>query len=144
MSPRRWGEGLKIARAAAVLAGRDHVIEDDLRPYARILPNHPDDFKTARDLCKAFRDKFTEAIEEARAGLSDVNAIVQPQREIVEGGGAADMSVLTNVSKLQKTLKTKIDAARQANAGRDMTSLDAIIAELADIEQFLHRAVLGG
>jgi MoxR-like ATPase len=144
MSPRRWGEGLKVARAAAVLAGRDHVIEDDLRPYARILPNHPDDFKTARDLCKAFRDKFTEAIEEARAGLADVNAIVQPQREIVEGGGAADMSVLTNVSKLQKTLKTKIDAARQANAGRDMTSLDAIVNELADIEQFLHRAVLGG
>lgn len=144
MSPRRWGEGLKIARAAAVLAGRDHVIEDDLRPFARVLPNHPDDFKVARDLCKSFRDKYTEAVEEARAGLQALAAEVQPQRDAVAAGGSADMSALTNVSKSLKSLKAKIEDARTANKGRDMTPIDKIVTDLADIEQFLHRAVLGG
>jgi MoxR-like ATPase len=144
MSPRRWGEGLKIARAAAVLAGRDHVIEDDLRPYARVLPNHPDDFKTARDLCKAFRDKFTEAVEETRAGLQEINKQIQPQRDAIATGGSPDMSVLTNVSKLMKQLRAKTKAARTANVGREMGALDKVEADLTEIEQFLHKAVLGG
>jgi MoxR-like ATPase len=144
MSPRRWGEGLKIARAAAVLAGRDHVIEDDLRPFSRVLPNHPDDFKVARDLCKAFRDKFTEAVEESRAGLTTVRTKVQPQMDAVAGGGSADMNELTNIAREMKVLKSKIDGAKSANVGRDLTSLDKVLADLGDIEQFLHKAVLGG
>jgi MoxR-like ATPase len=144
MSPRRWGEGVKLAQASAVLRGDTEVILDDLRTYARVLPNHPDDFKAARDLCKAFRDKFTEAVEESRAALTALIAEVQPQRDAVAGGAPADMSVPTNVSKSMKELKQRIDGARSANAGRDMTALDKVVSDLGDVEQFLHRAVLGG
>jgi hypothetical protein len=109
-----------------VLAGRDHVIEDDLRPFARVLPNHPDDFKTARDLCKAFRDKFTEAVEEARAGLQEINKQVQPQRDAIAAGGSADMSVLTNVSKLMKRSRQDRGRAQGEQRPRHGRRLDKV------------------
>lgn len=144
MSPRRWGEGIKLAKANAVLAGRDHVIEDDLRVYARVLRNHPDDFKVARDLTKAFRDKVSAAVEESASVLADIRKTLAPQRAKFDGGEQVDFQELTNVSKATNALRQKIEEAKRANSGRDLTSLESVEAELAGEEEWLMNAVLPG
>lgn len=144
MSPRRWGEGIRLAKANAVLAGRTMVTEDDLRVFARVLRNHPDDFKTARDLTKAFRDKVSAAVEESAAALADIRKALAPEREKVTNGESADFQALTNVSKQTNALRTKIEEAKAANNGRDLSTLDAVEAELGQEEEWLMSAVLPG
>jgi MoxR-like ATPase len=143
MSPRRWGEGVKLAQASAVLRGDTEVILDDLRTYARVLPNHPDDFKAARDLCKAFRDKFTEAVEQSRDALTEQVAKLQPARDAVAAGGSPDMTALIEVSKNLKEVKKRVEKAKADNAGRDHTQLDRVLTEANDAAQFIHDQVLG-
>lgn len=143
MSPRRWGEGLKLARANAVLNGRSQVTEDDLRVYTRVLLNHPDDVKVARDLCKAFRDKLTTAAEEARNALDEIEKLLKPQREALANGATVDFSALTNASKAVSALVSKIDEAKAANGGRSNDALDKIAGEIGEAQTFMQRAVLG-
>lgn len=143
MSPRRWGEGIKLAKAEAVLAGRDQVIEDDLRPFALVLLNHPDDATRVRDLCKGFRDKLTEAAEEATKGLKEIADKLAPERTRKEKGESYDFGALSEASSLLNVLKEKLDEIQRGHPGRDYTALDAIRADLGTHEQFMARAVLG-
>jgi MoxR-like ATPase len=143
MSPRRWGEGIKLAQANAVLNGRDHVNEEDLRPYARVLPAHPDDFKIARDLTKAFRDKLGAAVEESRSALTDVRALLAPQREKLAAGEQIDFAELTAASNLMKTLVAKVEEAKASNGGRTSPDLEKVLEDVKDEEKFMQRAVLG-
>jgi MoxR-like ATPase len=144
MSPRRWGEGMKLAKASAVLAGRDHVTIDDLRVFSRVLPNHPDDFKDARDLTKNFRDAFTEAVESARDALTEAVTALQPVRDTVAAGGAADTAVLTSVNLLLTKLEDKIAKTKKDHAARPTTQLDRVTAELGDARSFIFEQVTGG
>lgn len=143
MSPRRWGEGLKIARANAVLAGRDYVSEDDLRTYTNVLPNHPDDFGTARDLCKAFRDKFTEAVETARESLREIEAIFQPQRDIIAANGNTDANLLLSIRGNTKALKQKVAEWKVEHTSRDLDPFLRVEAELATIDAALQKEFFG-
>jgi MoxR-like ATPase len=143
MSPRRWGEGLKLAQASAVLAGRDAVNEEDLRPFARVLPGHPDDFKIAKDLTKAFRDKLGAAVEESRSALTDVRAKLAPQRDKLAAGEQIDFAELTAASNLMKTLVAKVEEAKASNGGRTSPDLEKVLEDVREEEKFMQRAVLG-
>lgn len=144
MSPRRWGEGMKLAKANAVLAGRDHVTVDDLRVFARVLPNHPDDFKDARDLTKNFRDAFTEAIESARDSLNDAAVQLQPVRDAVASNTAPDTSIMTNVNFLLTQIEEKIAKTKKDNPSRPTTQLDRVTTELGEHRQFIFDLITGG
>jgi MoxR-like ATPase len=140
-SPRRWGEGDKLARANAVLAGRDHVSEDDLRIYARVLLNHPDDEKTVKQLTAGFRDKLTAAAEEASTALDAVRELLAPQREAKAKGETIDFGKLSEANKLLSALSGKIDEAKKANGGRSNAQLDRVVADMAGESEFMRTAV---
>lgn len=146
MSPRRWGEGLKLARAVAVLAGRDTVTEDDLRVFVRVLPNHPDDFTTARDLTKHLRDKLTAVVEEAEKGVEEVRGLLAPARELVSNGQARsiDFKQLTEARQRAEVIEERLEAARKEHhGGQPHKGLDAIVAALDAEKEFVADIVLG-
>jgi hypothetical protein len=143
MSPRRWGEGLKLAKAHAILNGRDVVTEDDLRVYTRVLLNHPDDRKVARDLCKGFRDKLSVAAEEARAAVDALKASLAGEHQKKADGQTLDFAVLTNASKQIGAIRRKIEESMAANGGRTNPELDRCVSELEAEESFMQKAVLG-
>jgi MoxR-like ATPase len=144
MSPRRWGEGMKLAKASAVLAGRDHVLLDDLRVFTRVLPNHPDDFKTARDLTKNFRDPFTAVVEQARDALLEITNDLTPVRDAVAAGTAADTSVLTATNFKLQQLDERIAKAKADNPSRATSQLDKLTTEAGEVREFIVAQVMGG
>jgi MoxR-like ATPase len=141
MSPRRWGDGVDVAKASAVRAGRDHVIEDDFRVFTMILPNHPDDFKTVRDLCKAFRDKFTEAVEQARDALDEQLTPLLAQRDLDDAGQPLDMKVVSGAHRQLKVLRKRIAETKDAHQGRDHAQLDRLTAQIDDAAVFIKKVV---
>jgi MoxR-like ATPase len=141
MSPRRWGEGLKLARANAVLNGRSDVTEDDLRVYANVLLNHPDDVKKARDLCKGFRDKLSVAAEEARTAVDDLKKLLAVEREKHGKGETVDFAALGNAHKQAEIITAKIAEAKATNGGRSNPDIDRIEAEIGDERKFMARVI---
>jgi MoxR-like ATPase len=144
MSPRRWGDGLECAQAAAVRAGRDYVTEDDFRVFNYVLPNHPDDFKPVRDLCKNFRDKYTEAVEQARDAITEQMVKLDVERDKKSSGGAVEMKVLTDVNRTLKEVRERIAASMGEHQSRDSAPFDRLLAQIGEAEQWIHKQVLGG
>lgn len=141
-SPRRWLEGLRNVKAEAVLNGRDHVVETDLKVLRLMLPNHVDEYKVANDLCANFRDKTTAAIEEATKAIDEIRKALAPQREALENGGTADFAILSEVSRQANELSAKV-AEYKAN-GADASRLTDIEKAIDDEKAFMKRAVIGG
>jgi MoxR-like ATPase len=144
ISPRRWGDGIRLAKANAILSGRDTVIEDDLRVFSRVLRNSEDDFKLARDLTKNFRDRVTTAVEDATSVLAEIRASLKPVREQIDSGGGVDYLKLSDVSKATNKLREKINEAKAANTGRDLSALDAVEADLEREEEWMMTAAVPG
>lgn len=144
MSPRRWGDGLMCAQAAAVRAGRDHVVEDDFRVFKLVLPNVPDDFKLANKLCKDFRDKYTEAIENCRDALEEQLVELTKQRDKASAGEDIEMAKVIEVNKTLKDVRKRIAAAQTEHQARDAAPFERMTAQIDESAQWIHKQVLGG
>jgi MoxR-like ATPase len=144
MSPRRWNDGLDVAKAAAVRAGRDHVVEDDFRVFRLVLPNMPEDFKLARDLCKDFRDKYTEAVEVCRDALEEQLNRLKVQQDLAAGGGELSMSELLEINKVIKATQKQITAATNEHASRDRAPFDRLHEQAGGACAWIQKTALGG
>lgn len=144
MSPRRWYEGLRLAKANAVLNGRDHVTEDDLRVYSRVLANHLDDFTTAKDLTKGFRDKLTQAAEDAEGALLAINELLDPIKAIIANGERpSDLAPVSEANTLAIKLVEQVQAAQKSNGGRTNEQLDRVLTSVQDAQDLMSRIILG-
>lgn len=145
ISPRRMYEGIKRAQARALLRGGGTVNQDDLAVFETVLPNTPDDFAAAEQLCVEFKGKVANFVAEIRPAATELSQKLKPVRDALKAGNPADMAVVTEVMGAWKPLEAKIDAAvKQFTAeGCDVTELTQLADSIRADRDFIKQEVFG-
>lgn len=150
VSPRRWVELVRVCRANAWLAGREHLVPEDLLSVEGGLWRSEDQIPNVRELLMEFRGKFERMAEERRAEADDMFARFEALRPKIEGvpeGEDADADVIKesvhvgrSLAQLTRRVQANIDEA--TNEHRDAGELHALANELDGVRKWFTKADL--
>lgn len=147
-SVRRYGEGVKLAMAQAILCGRRHVTAADLGVLADVLWTDPDEANTVADLCGSFADATTKEARKLRKMLEPYQEEINEMRgklaagESLTGSAASRVVEISGATKgVEEAIEKELTKARKD--GRDTSELDMLLAEANAIREFIRKDVLG-
>jgi MoxR-like ATPase len=151
VSPRRYGEGIKLAQAAALLMGRDHVTSDDLSLLRHVLWTDEEDIAAADKLVlNAFASKVAKASAELRAALEPlVQSVAEARTEVQAGGDVLSPENVKKLSDLGSNLRKVLKRCEAAitdaqSSNRDHAELDSIQRDINGSLDVLRKEILGG
>jgi MoxR-like ATPase len=150
VSPRRYGEGIKLAQAAALLTGRDFVTPDDLTLYKHVLWTDEEDIATADKLVlEAFASKVAKAAADLRSSFEPLQQTLAGARaEAQANGGNISKEAIDTLSNLAVNLRkvrqrTEAEIADAQASNRDHAELDLILRDVVGAMDVVRNEIMG-
>jgi hypothetical protein len=149
VSTRRYGEGVKLCQARALLDGRTAVTSNDLTIFQHVLWTDEEDVAKALDLTLGFAgaaERIAAALRDAFDPLKvDLDQI---RREQIANGGIIEGDTVTRLSPLSMEIRktsNEIDAAitDAKSAGHNTAALDALAIEVAEARRVIREDIMG-
>lgn len=144
-SMRRLGEGVKLMKAAAWLAGRSNVIPEDARIFEHVMWDDPDDHKVAYELTLEFAGQVAKKANQLRGEYEQVQSELHDLQAQMPTDGSAPSGELVGqigrVSVMFKTLNDRVKKQTEASAdeGHDTHELDTLGENIATSRQSLNQ-----
>lgn len=146
INPRRFGEGVRLAQAAAWLQGRDETSVDDLRVFEHIIWRDPDDQATAHRIMLDFASEF----ERKAARYTDEFEPIKADMAELRAGGVDpnDQEKLSNAIRIQRLLGVLIQKITETQEearkeGRDSATLDDLANQVREDQKWIKKEAFG-
>lgn len=144
VSPRRWLEMYLVCRANAWMAGRDHLISEDLAICEHGLWRDPEDKRAAHKLVLDFHGRYEREATKYREELEPHLAKFQEFRPVVEGTPpdeqveADTMQEAWQTQRAFKTIKQRVDRViEEAKAeSRDYAGLLEVQNDIVAVQEW--------
>lgn len=148
VSPRRYGSGLNLAIAKALLNGRDYVVSDDLRVFQHVLWTHEEDRATAIELTLDFAGKVAKEASKLRSAFEPIKVDILAVRDELKATGNLTEDTMNKIAPLSVSLRDverkvggEIDDATAA--GKDPAELGALLQEVKAIKEIIRNEIMG-
>jgi len=148
ISARRYGEGIKLCQAQALLLGRQAVTSDDLTLFQHVLWNDEEDIAKAAEVTLQFAGiGAREASRLRRAFEPFKQKVMEIRDEMAQNQGpitTEQSNALTPISaNLRKVLQEVEKAASDAqSAGRDASELTSLRDEVSALRTVIREEIL--
>lgn len=138
VSPRRYGEGVRLAQAMALLNGRQHVISDDLTLFQHVLWTDVDDISAAVELTLDFAGRVAKQAAKLRQALDPLATdLLAIKNEMAQNAGQItgdSINKLAPISMGLRKVKQQVEGeiADAKSANRDTGDLDSLLGDVND------------
>lgn len=149
VSARRYGEGVKLCQARALLAGRTEVSSDDLTIFQHVLWTDEEDVTKAFDLTLDYAGRVARAASKLRDAFDPLKVDLDTiRREQIANGGIIEGDTVTRLSPLSMEIRkvsqlVEAEITDAKGAGRETTELDSLLAEVMEARRVIREDIMG-
>lgn len=142
VSDRRWKQSMRVLQASAFLAGRDHVLDDDIQQLRYTLWDTPEHIEPVERLTLTVSNPEAEKILQLLDGADELMAGIAEKR----GKSSESLAQYgAEINKKLKLLRSELAQMRQDAivAGRGLTKLDEADSRLKTVHRAIYIECLG-
>jgi MoxR-like ATPase len=148
VSARRYGEGVKLCQAQAVLNGRTMVTSDDLTLFQHLLWTDVEDIPKAYEVTLEFAGKVAQEANKLRLAFDPFKGeITAIHDEIKQNNGAISQESTNKLTGIAVNLRTVLQKVESAiadaqSSGRDTSELDSLLGEVKDARRVIREEIM--
>lgn len=146
ISPRRYGEGIKLAKAQALLNKRAAVSSEDLTLFQHVLWTDPEDTSAAFEVVQDFAGKSARVVQKLRKAFephhTELQTLYQQAKSNMDQETAGKLAtVQIHLKQVVGEITDEIETAK--NEQRDFTDLQTLLSEVEADRSLIREDIFG-